>query len=184
MKLKLAITFAVLLFACAVRAESVSAVEGYNVTIPDGSTVVSETIYPGPLGVPDPYATVDYTFADGYGTSTSLASGDGSFGSISFAEPVSSLSFTWFSGDGFYFEATIADEGNTVGSVYCESVCPPSAMPQPKTSSFTGPVDGITWSAADFGGITSMAYTPVPEPSSLLLLGMGLVALISLKSKA
>jgi len=170
MKLKLAVAFAVLSFASVARADDVSTPVG-SVYIPNGSTVtsiepVSVDYYPNYL--------VSFTFADGYGEVTTQGV-YGMTGSLDFITPVAGLSLDW---DGQYFWA--ADNiGDTFGF--------PDNSSSSGTIGWAGP--GIT--LVNFGsgsadaGVDSMTYAldgpaSVPEPSSLLLSGMGLTALIGL----
>jgi hypothetical protein len=165
MNMKLAVAFAVLLFATPARADSVSPPDD-TLIIPDGSTV---------LGIsytePDPYFgfiySVSYEFADGGGTTSGNFSW-GFAGSIEFTIPVSSVTFDYFGGP-----LSLSD--NIGDRLYFPD------DPVAGTETFSGPaiseIDWTSWN--DLGGITSLSYT-VPEPSSLLLSGMGLAALIGL----
>jgi hypothetical protein len=183
MKLKLAVAFAVLLFAVAVKADEVPA--GYGTAyIPDGSVVTSPITY---SNNGEPEATFSFSFADGTGTFWDQGP-EGAGGTIDFTTPVSALSVDWYGAD---FVA-----GDNLGDEYYT----PSDYDTPTgTVAFAGPgITSMQWAVPNntgLAGIESMTYTldaadppadppSVPEPPSLLLLGMGLAALISLKSKA
>ena len=187
-KLVLSVAMA-LVFGGAIRADTVD-----GVTIPTGVTITSETSFPdsGSAGV-DTSLVIDYVFAGGSGTSTAYANGDGNFGSITFSEPVSSLSFAWVTGS--FFEATVTDQDETVGSTtgysplsaFCIPVCPATTSP-----TFTGPIDGVIWDAgySGTGGIVLMDFTSqqlesdivgVPEPPLFAFLGLGLLGLVALR---
>ena len=176
MKMKLAVAFAVLLFASLAQADQIDTSTGV-ITIPDGSTVTSVTFIPYPDGEEwGNTSQVDYTFAGGTGEAegNSLL---GYWGTINFDSPVSDVSFDWF--DSASFEAS-DNVGDTYGAP-CEGCSGVGSFPG------TG-VTQINWQAADeVGGITSLSTQnsqSVPEPSSLLLSGIALAALIGLKLKA
>lgn len=176
MKLKLRVAFAVLLFASVLRADTL--IVGYNpVTIPDGSTITSEQAFADPnYGFPTSY--VSYTFADGLGYSDAEVEEFGSWGELDFSTPVTSITFSWFGGP-FY---AIDNEG--------ESFDYGSNDIGQGIETFTGVgITEITWQSNSSAGIESMTYAldstgppSVPEPSALLLSGMGLAALIGLAS--
>jgi hypothetical protein len=177
MKMKLATAFAVLLFASMVRADEIGTTYG-AVYIPDGSTVTSISYVPGYID-----AIVSFTFADGTGVANALGVFSAT-GSINFTTPVCGLSFDWY-GPGWW--AT-----DNLGDVYTPPIEAFSGgEPSTGTATFAGPgISSIEWATEDnfsVAGIESMTYTldstdppGVPEPSSLLLSGLGLAALIGL----
>jgi hypothetical protein len=173
MKMKLAVALAVLFFVSQIHADTFSSGNG-NITIPDGSTITSETVIQDPDGPEWGNATlVNYSFADGTGT----AEGNsqlGYWGTIDFSSPVSDVSFN-------FIDASVFIATDNVGDIFG------SAEGQEEgTVSFPGPeITQINWQGGDeVGGITSLDSTPdsqsVPEPSSLMLSGIGLAALIAL----
>jgi hypothetical protein len=177
MKLKLAVAFAVLLFANLAHADQITTGTG-QLTIPTGSTVSSINLIPFPYGVEwGNTSLVSYTFSDGTGTTE----GNpllGFWGTIDFTAPVDGLSFSWFGTTIFAANDNAGDSFACFASPVCSG-----------TEAFAGAgITQITWQAGDEeGGITAMSFTvdppdppSVPEPSALLLSGMGLAALIAL----
>jgi hypothetical protein len=174
----LAVAFAVLLFAGAVRADGIETDEGLF-TIPDGSTVTSFDIVPY-LGSPQ----YGYQYEFGYAFADRTGNTEGNYwfgyiGVIDFSVPVSDLTLIWFANDQF----TLTDNvGDSIGCGDCSGV---------STLQDSG-ITQISWQVGgELGGIESMSYTldatdppSVSEPSSLLLSAMGLAALIGLKLKA
>jgi hypothetical protein len=177
MKAKLVAAFAALLCASLVHADQVPTSTGW-VTIPDGSTVTSITLIPYPDGeMWGNTSLVDYSFAGGtgYTTGNPLL---GYNGTIDFSSPVSNVAFSWVATDTF-------QAGDNVGDFWADT----STENGSGTQTFLGTdITQINWFGGDeIGGITTLTYTvvptdppSVPEPSSLLLSGIGVAALIGL----
>lgn len=172
MKLKLAVVFAVLFFASAAQADSVTDGYGNVLIVPAGSTLTSE--YEAPVfGMPNGLVA-SFTLNDGSGTAEGqFMQGDG--GEILFSEPVLDLTLTWIStGPGSVWTNTggVGTYPGFVGTTL-------------ETSSFPGSVTYIEWTNYfGYSGIESLSYTvdPVntPEPPTFLVSGLGLAALIGL----
>jgi len=180
MKLKLAVAFAVLLLASAVRADGIQTDAGL-VYIPGGSTITSIQ------DIPDPWAetgsgliasVVDFTFADGSGQITT-AGIYGELGSIDFTTPVADLVLNWDGNDSYAFWML-----DNIGDCFCN----PNNGGISGTVNWSGPgISSVGFGSGDGdAGIDSVTYAldgpapSVPEPSSLLLSGIGLAALIGL----
>ena len=192
MKMKLAVALAVLFFASAVRADTLSLCtpteSGCSISylaIPDGSTITSETFIP-PGGSATGLWIVDYSFADGTGSASGDAN-DAESGTILFTLPVSSVTFGWVGGNVFAVQAI--GGGTFVSCFNEEDGCGSNSGVQTLVGSA---ITGLTWDSHDpgIGGIGSLSYTldstdppSAPEPSALLLLGMGLAGLIGLARK-
>jgi PEP-CTERM motif len=142
--------------------------------VPDGSLITAMFFTP-PGGSLSGFYTIDFQFQNGYGYARGDYN-DGDNGVITFTNPVSNLSVNWeATGSEFsMFAAT-----NPGGSLYR---CDP--LPCPTQASFPGPgITSLSWqNDKGFSGIDSLTYTVTasPEPSSLLLLGSGLMALVGL----
>lgn len=164
------LTVLCILFATATHADNIRTGTG-TLTIPDGSTVTAIDFIPYPDGVEWNNAyEVTFTMPDLTGTveGNSLL---GYWATLDFATPVSDVSFEWLASSIFYATDNTDDTvGN--GCFGCTGA-----------GYFAGPgITQINWQAGDeVGGIESISYTmDSPEPSSLLLFGVGLAALIGL----
>jgi hypothetical protein len=188
--MKPAIAFAVLFFATLVHADTLTTVNG-TIVYPDGSVITAETIVVPTAGNGfEGFTEIEFKFQGGSGFAESDSSDAfGDFGAISFTVPVSNLSVDWEAEFGIYMNFT--DAGGELESILagpCEFY--------PVTAcngivGFAGPgTFGITWDTdqagfdiAGFGGISSLTFAALPEPSGLLLLGSGLSGLVGLSCR-
>jgi hypothetical protein len=176
MKVKLAVVCAVLglvmlLTGGAVRADGVPNTS--SLLIPADVTITSVTIEDIDVGG---VYFVDFTFADGTGEARGSIY-EGQSTTLNFTVPVHDLTFAW---EGFQFTSN-DNVGDSFGGPYDDN--PDSGIAQ-----FAGPnITSAIFGGSNYGGIYLFNYqldsTNMPEPSSLMLLGMGLTALIGLKRR-
>jgi hypothetical protein len=188
--MKLAIACAVLFFATLVHADTLTTVNG-TIVYPNGSVITSETIVvPTSSNGFEGYTEIEFQFQDGSGFALSdPADARGEFGSIAFTAPVSNLSVNWEAQYGIYMNFT--DAGSELESILagpCETypvtTCSGTVgFPGPGTFGMTWDTSQASFGFAGFGGPSSLTFTPVPEPSGLLLPGAGLLGLVGLSRR-
>jgi hypothetical protein len=178
MKVKLAVAFAALFFATIARADSLTDTNG-TIYYPNGSTITSYVTVPADIANDFTGETViDFTFSGGNGVDYNYETSEGEqSGGIWFNSPFSDLEVTWAGTICLDFVGTSGDLGGVCGGGIDKA--------SPGNSFFVvGPVISISWDTFDpydgYAGITSLT---VPEPSSLLLSGIGLAALLCLFAK-
>jgi hypothetical protein len=135
--------------------------------IPHGSIVTSTFTIPAGIDGPVPATGVDFSFADGTG-STNGEFDDGDSGFINFTMPLTSLTINWEASNAPF---SFWDSDNVAFS--CNNPVPPQPLcPASGTFTYTGTaITSLTWTNFNgFSGIDSMSYTPVPEPPAIWLL--------------
>jgi hypothetical protein len=172
------------MFVCSAKADVYESAYG-PLYFPDGATVTSV----GVVSLDGQFnEQLDYSFADGTGVTDDPVV-DSEVGSISFSTPVTSVTFG-FTSDSEPFNVTFYGPSGAPFETFSD--------PGPGTGAFSG-VESLTFDTdvtrifwilgtgdIGYGGITSLSYTeasPVstPEPASLLLAGIGLIALVGTK---
>jgi PEP-CTERM motif len=175
--MKYALAILVLLaFSAPMRADSLDSPYG-PLYFPDGATVTAT----GAATYPGQFYYLDYSFADGTGATFAPAT-DGNVGDIAFSTPITAITFSyvWAGDAGFPFEVNFWTTGGSGEETFSDSNASGT-----ETLTFDSDVTGLQWigglAEEGWGGITSLSYTEAPEPGSLLLAGIGLVALLGLK---
>jgi hypothetical protein len=161
------------LLACSVKADPYPSPYG-PLYYPDGATIteIGAESYPGQ------FYYLDYSFADGTGV-TFAPGRDGEVGDIEFSTPITAITFdyVWTGDFGFPFDVNV--DGETLSY---------SAAAGTETVTFGRSVSGLQWigglADAGEGGITSLSYTEAPEPGSLPLAGIGIVALLAFRRRS
>ena len=169
--LSLALAVLVLGISSLARADTIVNPDGNGeLIIPDGS-LITDMYFTPPGSTLTGFYTIDWTFADGYGTEWDDYN-DGGFGSITFTTPVSDLVIQYVSRGQFF----------TLGYPYFN--CFDETGGCNGILDLAGPgITGFSWGGSNgFAGISSMTYTvdaiATPEPGSLVFLGLGLLALV------
>lgn len=165
-----------------------------TIIYPDGSVITSKdyvasTAANGYSG----YTDINFQFAGGTGFAANLSSfGAGDSGHINFSESVSNVSVYLQYSYGLYANFFSFDFGE-LGS-FTEPVC--ATYPVTLCSavvSFANPgIFEMTWttnqagySISGIGGVNSLTYTAIPEPSAafLLLIGFGLLGSVMVRKR-
>jgi hypothetical protein len=147
---------------------------------PDGASITAV----GPVYFGTQFTEqLSYSFADGTGVTDDPVV-DGDVGSIDFTTPITAVTFDYTSDEPFdvTFDSVLGAAGDLTEEFPAGSGT--------ETVDFTSNVDEIFWienpASFGWGGITSLSYTedspvPTPEPPSILLAGIGLVALLAFR---
>jgi hypothetical protein len=165
-----------------------------TIIFPDGSVITSDnyvasTAENGYAGFTD----ISFQFSGGTGFALNLSSlGAGDSGHIVFTEPVSNASIYWQYSYGLYMNFYSFDFGELgsftepVCATYAVSLCSAVvSFADPGTFEMTWTTNQAGYSISGIGGVSSLTYTAIPEPSSgfLLLTGAGLSALVILRKR-